>query len=78
MDCVDHRASYVFIRMFIAFHIIIIIWLYVIPLKHRKKVKQNDIRYRTLMLEKMKGINNQSFQNQENRLSDVARLTIEN
>jgi hypothetical protein len=42
------------ISIFIFIHIVLIIWLYAVPLRHRKKMAQNDKEYRLSVLKKTK------------------------
>lgn len=49
----DHGAFYVFIGIFAVFHIISLIWLYLVPFKHRKQMKEKDRQYRTLIHDKI-------------------------
>ncbi|CAF1224372.1 unnamed protein product [Adineta ricciae] len=48
---VDHAAFYTFIGIFITMHVIMIIWFVCVPLRYRKQMKRNDVRYRTQVLE---------------------------
>jgi len=63
----DRGALGVFVSLFIMIHVAMIIWLYRVPLKHRKQMKQKDYRYRILMLEKMNGNDNRSFPTTEEK-----------
>ena len=42
----DHGAFYVFIGIFVVIHLIAVIWLFLVPLKHRKQMKEKDRQYR--------------------------------
>ncbi len=48
-------------------HVAMIIWLYRVPLKHRKQMKRKEDRYRRLMLEKMNGNDDRSFPTREEK-----------
>lgn len=50
----DHGAFFVFLGSFIVLHVIVITWLFAVPLRHRKQMRENDKNYRIEMLEKAK------------------------
>jgi hypothetical protein len=45
----DRYALYLSSGIYIIIHIILFIWLFCVPLKHRRKLKEKDIRYRQLI-----------------------------
>ncbi len=63
----DRGAFGVFLSLFIVIHVAMIIWLYRVPLKHRKRMKRKEDRYRRLMLEKMNGNDDRSFPTREEK-----------
>ncbi|UJR17295.1 hypothetical protein I4U23_004190 [Adineta vaga] len=63
----DRGAFGVFFCSFLVLHILMILWLYCVPLKHRKQMRQKDSQYRTLIVQKMNGNENQSFAITERR-----------
>ncbi|CAF1159901.1 unnamed protein product [Adineta ricciae] len=54
MAYLDRAAFGVCALLFIVLHVIMIAWLYWVPLRHRKEMKNKDERYRLLVVEKMK------------------------
>jgi len=60
----DRALFFFFLGIYIIFHIAMITWLYKVPFKHRRNMKENDERYRALTLEKVKGNFNKSFKQQ--------------
>jgi hypothetical protein len=74
----DHIAFYVFIGIFVVFHIVVITWFYCVPLKHRRQMREKDDRYRTAVLKMMRGNDNQSLKKPVNGLPTAAHVTIHN
>jgi hypothetical protein len=64
----DHGAFYVFIGIFVVFHIIVIIWLYCVPLKHRKHMRQKDAQYRASALQMVKHSENSNLKKRTMKL----------
>ncbi|CAF0929989.1 unnamed protein product [Adineta ricciae] len=54
MAYLDRAAFGVCALLFIVLHVIMIAWLYWVPLRHRKEMRNKDERYRLLVVEKMK------------------------
>ena len=54
MAYLDRAAFGVCAVLFIVLHVIMIAWLYWVPLRHRKEMKNKDECYRLLVIEKMK------------------------
>ncbi len=51
----DHHVFYVIIGIFVAMHIALITWLYLVPLRHRKNMAKKDVQYRLSIIKKKEG-----------------------
>ncbi|CAF1302281.1 unnamed protein product [Adineta ricciae] len=54
-----------------------IIWLYCVPLKYRRRMKQKDVQYRILMQERIRGNINRSLDSENSRPTTTALISIE-
>ncbi|CAF0996895.1 unnamed protein product [Adineta steineri] len=61
IEHLDRGAFGVFFGLFVVLHIAMILWLFLVPYRHRKQMRQKDEQYRTLMLQKSKAADNHSF-----------------
>ncbi|UJR11307.1 hypothetical protein I4U23_015488 [Adineta vaga] len=77
IEYLDHGMFVLFFSVFLVYHVLMIIWLYRVPLHYRKRMKQKDDQYRVLMHERMKGNINQSFERQGPRPSTAALMPVE-
>ncbi|CAF1062868.1 unnamed protein product [Adineta ricciae] len=77
IEFVDHSMFGVFVSVFIIYHLAMIIWLYCVPLKYRRRMKQKDVQYRILMQEKIRGNINRSLDSENSRPSTAAHISIE-
>lgn len=50
----DHYIFFGVITIFIIVHLILVIWLHLVPLKHRKNMLEKDIQYHLSMTNKKK------------------------
>jgi hypothetical protein len=50
----DRSIFIVTVGLFIILHILLVIWLRLVPLKHRKQMKEKDVEYRSLIAQKIK------------------------
>ncbi|UJR11608.1 hypothetical protein I4U23_015790 [Adineta vaga] len=62
----DHGAFYVTLGIFVAFHIVVIIWFFSVPFHHRKQMEKKDKHYRTLVLEMVKTRDHQILKQHNN------------
>ncbi|CAF3824054.1 unnamed protein product [Adineta steineri] len=69
----DQYVLYLSIGIFILIHVILFIWLFCVPLKHRRQLKEKDIQYRRLISEEGHLIKKKS-----QRKSDYIPISIQN
>jgi len=74
---VDHYIFFIAIGLFVVAHICMIIWLYLVPLKHRKNMKKTDNRYERLLSTKKTNKNEDITEKQSAKSGSFSRIPIE-
>jgi hypothetical protein len=75
-----HLDQYIFFTLggiFIVMHIVLFIWLYMVPLKHRKNMAEIDIDYQLSVSHKMKSKNNKTVRKNSKIPILYSRISIE-
>jgi hypothetical protein len=75
-----HLDQYIFftlVGIFIVMHIALIIWLYMVPLKHRNNMAKKDIDYQLSLSDKKKRKNNKAVGNNAEQAPLFSRISIE-
>jgi len=73
----DRIAFFVSIGIFILAHLVLIGWLFFVPLKLRRQIKQKDVEYRSLMSRKKNPSNSGSIKQKMKGSSNYERIPIE-
>jgi H+/Cl- antiporter ClcA len=55
---IDQYVFFIVLGIFFAMHIALLIWLYLVPLRHRKNMKKKDIQYQLSLTNKKTNRNN--------------------
>jgi hypothetical protein len=50
----DHFVFLILVGLFVTMHILLLMWLHLVPYKDRKNMENKDIEYRSLIAQKMK------------------------
>jgi hypothetical protein len=72
----DRSVFIVTASLFIIIHVLLVIWLRLVPLKHRNQMKEKDVEYRSLIAQKIKHAKVLSVQNLTKTSNENIRIPM--